>query len=325
MTTPARPGVDLSRFKKSGDATSAPQSAPAGGPFSVVVKERRIQEILSSVEALPSLPSVVMEVMQLANQEGTKATDFEAVIRKDQALAAKVLKLVNSPFFAVRSKVTSISQAIVVLGFKSLKSLVLAAKTSRLLSRQLTPYGLDAGGSWKHAIGTAAVSRLLAKKAGLGPDAQEELFVAGLLHDVGKIVLAPHISRFQTDFDATLRRNEGNLVQTETELVGISHPDVGGRMARKWKLDPVLESLIQEHHSLESISSETMPLHAVQCANAICHKLGLGLTSGPRPVPSSYEELIQVLEIRQESEELEQEIAALLDEMQGVFQSLSGD
>ena len=118
VSDPSPGSLDLSRFKKqpsSGERSSSPIAAlgsqASGDVFSVVAKERRVQEILASIENLPSLPSVVMEVMQLANDERAKAEDFEEVIRKDQSLTARLLKLVNSPFFGMRTKVTSISQA----------------------------------------------------------------------------------------------------------------------------------------------------------------------------------------------------------------------
>lgn len=262
-----------------------------------------------------------MEVIALANREQTKAADFEEVIRKDQGLAARVLKLVNSPFFARRSAVTSIAQATVVLGLKSLKSLVLATKTSALLDRQLTPYGMDAGGSWKHAIGTAALAKHIAKKSGFHGDEQEALFVAGLLHDVGKVILAPHISRVQREFDAALTHHGDSVVLAEEEIIGISHSEVGGRMAEKWQLDSALASLIRHHHDYEG-SSRSKDLLVVQLANQFCNKIGLGLAKGGRPVSSVYGELFEVLAPDTDIDAFEREATGVLEEMQKVFQSL---
>ncbi|NNE43110.1 MAG: HDOD domain-containing protein, partial [Gemmatimonadetes bacterium] len=280
-------GMDLDRFKPAAgtkDGKSAGPSihhvppGPASDPFSIVAKERRVQEVLASVENLASLPTVVIKALALTNSRDSQASDFESVIRKDQALAAKVLKLANSPFFGLRSKVTSIAQAVVVLGIKTMKSVVVAAKTSKLLNQQLTPYGYDDAGMWKHSISCAAVSRLVAKKAGLGGDVAEELFVAGLLHDVGKTIVAPHIAKFPDEFSRAYTES-GDLCATEKELVGISHAEVGGRMAKQWHLDGQLQELIGGHHDPEAASPA---MRVLQVANDLCNQLGIGRAQGPR-------------------------------------------
>jgi putative nucleotidyltransferase with HDIG domain len=329
MTEVPRGGLDLGRFKPQAPAAASHgpeihQVPLAGGddPFSIVARERRVQEVLASIDNLPSLPSVVMKALQLTTDARASATDFEEIIRNDQALAARVLKLANSPFFGLRAKVTSISQAVVVLGLKTLRSVVIAAKTSKLLNRQLTPYGFDQTGMWKHSISCAMISHFAAKKAKLPADAAEELFVAGLLHDVGKTVLAPHITRFQEEFAARVAAT-GDLVRTESELVGISHDEVGGRMAGKWSLDPRLEYLIRNHHRTDATGPDVHALHALRVADDLCNQLGIGRVAGRREADPSFRVWTDRLGL-QDSSDLAREVEERLAELQPVFESIGG-
>ncbi|MGQ0722060.1 MAG: HDOD domain-containing protein [Candidatus Eiseniibacteriota bacterium] len=330
MAEAPRGGLDLGRFKTAGRAvpssgTDTPPVAPLSGvtdPFSIVARERRVKEVLANIENLPSLPTVVLKALQLTNDSTSRAADFEEVIKSDQALAARVLKLANSPFFGLRSKVTSISQAVVVLGIKTLKSVVIAAKTSKLLNRQLTPYGFDQAGMWKHSITCAMVSHLIARKAKFPPDAAEELFVAGLLHDVGKTLLAPHITKFPDEFAARLDEAK-DIVRTESELVGISHDEVGGRMAGKWGLDPRLEFLIRNHHRLDVTGPDGRALYALQVANDLCNQLGVGRVAGGREASPSFAAWIERLGFRN-APDLVSEVEERLVELQPVFESIGG-
>ncbi|NNE43359.1 MAG: HDOD domain-containing protein [Gemmatimonadetes bacterium] len=291
---------------------------PPGGKVPVV-RTRRIQRILSSLETLPSLPTVVMRVMELADDANANAADFEKLLQQDPALAQRVLKLVNSPFFGLRHEVTSISHAVVLLGFRTLRSVVVAAKTSKLLNRQLVQYGFRDGGMWKHSMSCATICHFLAKRLELRSDEQERLFLAGLLHDVGKIVIAPQISEIQAEFDLRLRQNHGNLVKTERELVGISHDEIGGRMAEQWKLPPGLCGLIAGHHT-----RPRTPLAAVLAtANDLCHQLGIGKGVTRKPAPGRAEWL-QTAGLG-DGATLLADLERPLAELQVVFESVVGE
>jgi putative nucleotidyltransferase with HDIG domain len=300
------------------------QAPPSGSfdVFSLVARERRVHEILANIEILPSLPSVVMRVMQLASDEDTQASDFEKVIQQDPSLAAKVLKLVNSPFFGLRSKISSIPQAVVVLGFKSLRGIVIAAKTSSFLDGQLHQYGLDTGGLWKHSISVAATCHLLACEKQFDTGAQELVFVGGLLHDIGKIVLAPYIAEQKRDFDAALAQCGGDLVKTEEELIGISHSEVSGRMAAKWGLASELGALMRDHHGGRDGEAMSTELGLLLVANDLCNQFGIGLAGGRREPSPGYASWLAALGLAGKQEELEVRLRDLLPEFHAVFQTL---
>jgi putative nucleotidyltransferase with HDIG domain len=265
---------------------------------------------------------VVIEVLRLANDREAGASDFEELVRRDQALAAKVLKLVNSPFFALRSKVTSITQAVVVLGLKTLKSVVLAAKTGKLLQREIPEYGFDAGGIWRHSVSAASLGRMVARRARLGGDAQEELFVAGLLHDVGKTVLAPHLTALGAEFAAALERSAGDVCRAEEETFGLSHAAVGGRMAGRWSLDPALRTLIEEHHRTGPPASRR--LRVLQIADDLCHQLGVGRADGPRPPHPAFAAWVEERKLGDPGA-LREDAAIHLAQLEPVLAQLAGE
>ncbi|MCA9751107.1 MAG: HDOD domain-containing protein [Gemmatimonadetes bacterium] len=324
MNPPPPRGLDLDRLRASTGKGVTPGTgggAALAAVPGVVAKERRVQSILANIENLPSLPSVVMQTLRLANDESAGANDFEEIIRQDQVLAARVLKLVNSPFFALRRTVQSIPQAIVVLGLKSLKSVVLAAKTSRLLGGQLGPYGFVEGGLWQHSMSCATVARSLAKSAGLSADAQEEMFVAGLLHDVGKLVLAPHAKEIQKQ--AASLAGTAELVSLEHDTIGMSHCEAGGRMARKWGLPDRLIDLIENHHVDPEAAS--VEVRIVQLANLHCNRAGIGLTTPPDVDASAEESLLHSLGLADRAEAICAEIERRLDELRPLLEDMAKD
>jgi HD-like signal output (HDOD) protein len=265
--------------------------------------------------------------MELARDANAKASDFEEIIRKDQALAVKVLKLVNSSFFGLRHKITSISQAVVLLGFKTIKSIVIAAKTSHLLNRQLAPYGYHPGGMWKHSISCAITCHFVATRASLDHGAREELFVAGLLHDVGKVVIAPHLAPLAKELPEAIERHGGDAIRAEKELLGVSHDEVGGIMAERWNLDPGLGGLIDRHHRADVGDSDTKSvkdLYALQLANNLCNQLGIGRSAGPCEPSPLFPHWLAELGLGEDGT-LARDVEDWLDEMRSVFESIAAD
>lgn len=158
---------------------------------SIALHDRSRREVLNKSDLIPSLPEVVTEVMRLLNDVEVNITDFEAPLSKDTALVARMLKLVNSPFYGVGRQVSTIGDGVSMLGFKSLRSMVLAASTGNMLERDIGCYGHCEKGLWHHSVCVAAGAKYLAKRLGYEPAFREELFDAGLLHDIGKMLLGP--------------------------------------------------------------------------------------------------------------------------------------
>ncbi len=325
MSSTPRPGLDLDRLRR--NANPAPSGVAGSPTLGLVDKERRVREILASLETLPSLPDVVARVLQLTNDTQAGAGDFEEIVRKDQALTAKVLKLVNSPFFGVKSQVATIPQAIVVLGFKTLKSVVLAAKTSNLLNQQLDSYGFEPGGMWKHSIACADICQRLAARLDLSKECGEQLFIAGLLHDVGKVILAPFILPEREAFRRTMENTAWDTIATEESVLGISHADIGGRMVEKWNLTPRLRGVIASHHVFQLPGGDRdvdVQLAVVQLADALCDGKGVGRLPGAKPPVAQYAALLETLGLTDDQAEVEAEADRAIEGMAAVVEAMGG-
>jgi putative nucleotidyltransferase with HDIG domain len=196
-------------------------------------------------------------------------------MKSDQVLTAKMLKVANSSYYALNSKVVTVTRAVATLGFTSVKSILIATSVSNSLNQDLKVYGYGKGGLWAHSLACAAIAKLIGKKVyHLNDDLAEELFIGGLLHDIGKIAIAPQLElykdelkRFQIDDSFTL------LEKAEEHILGISHGEVGRILMAKWNLSESLQSAVANHHH----ESENQFNSIIRISDLICHENMVGL------------------------------------------------
>lgn len=234
-------------------------------------------EVLEAIDRAPALPQVVMQVLQRVGDVHSTTSDIERLIEQDMVLAGKVLKLVNSPFYGRSQSVASIREAVAVLGFASVRSIVLAASAGNLMLVEMEPYGLASGGLWRQAVATAMVARATALRAGASADLAEECFAAGLLRDVGLLVLAPFLARSRIRLQPT----ETGILQAERRAIGYDHCWAGDRLASKWRLPAPLQACIARHHR-QSMDHEPPHLGVVRLAERLVFAAGIGF-SGEHP------------------------------------------
>ncbi len=238
----------------------------------------KLKRYISTVGDLPAVPALASEVMQLAEDPSTSASDLRQVIDKDPAVAARILKVANSALYGFSRGIETLNHAIALLGFRTVKNLVLAAS----LRQTFQSFGLTEKLLWEHSTMVGAVSMKLAKLPQIGCDA-EEAFTAGLLHDLGKIAFN-NSSREQYMKVITRVYNEGvSFVDAERDEFGFDHAELGACVADKWRLAPALTSAIRNHHSPESfdkLPDREMKLTAViALSSTSCTKLGVGRRS----------------------------------------------
>lgn len=208
----------------------------------------REAELLAALERLPPLPTVVRRILELVGSERGSVADLGDLVRLDLVITAKLLKLVNSPFYGLSFHVTSVAQAVTMIGFGGVRSLVVAASLSDVLVQQLEVYGFSERGLWKNSIATAAMARAIANAAGRPAEEAEEAFVAGLMRDIGMLVLGPFLARA----GHVLRRSEPqvDLVQRERTLIGYDHCWLGERLGEKWRLPGSIRLVLSRHHRI---------------------------------------------------------------------------
>ncbi len=213
--------------------------------------ESRALRLIRAVESpqadLPTLPTVAIEISQLVRSETSSAQDLERLIMTDPALAARILAVANSAFFGLRETVTSIRQAVVLLGFKEVQNLVLGVSVLRLFNPGLSAAGLSLMDLWMHAVGVAAASATLAERSPRVATA-ENAFAAGLLHDLGKPLL---LSRFPDDFAqavAYAREQGASFFEAEARVNGVTHDVLGELFCRASSFPEGLLSGVGQHH-----------------------------------------------------------------------------
>jgi HD-like signal output (HDOD) protein len=247
----------------------------------------RWKPILEKLEDIPTLPVVATRVTELINDPNSSSADIADVLKKDQVLTAKVLKLINSPYYGIPGEVTDVKRALAYLGFNTLAQLVLGVSVISVFSdNKNSRFSLQA--FWKHALGTAVASEIIAKQAGYKKP--EECFTCGLLHDIGKIVLlkiAPE--EFQKVISLT-EREKISFHDAERRLEVPPHGYLGEYIADKWRLPMVIRMSIRYHHAdvskMDTILESMKPaVHAVALANRIVVKENIGYSGDASAAP----------------------------------------
>ncbi len=244
-----------------------------------VAEEPQIKQLIMTIRDLPAMPHVASKVLELSSDPDTSASLLQQVIADDQAMTARILKIANSAMYACSRRIKTLSEAIVMLGFNSIRSLVVTSAARNLYTSGGVRMGLKERLLWEHSIGTAFACRLLVAER--HPALMEEAFLAGLMHDIGKLVLNLQLpDRFEEIVQIVYNENR-TFETTERELLGFDHAQVGALLVNKWKLAPILEEVIGLHHSPEQFASGHPLLLFLDLANQICHQCGIGFLEQP--------------------------------------------
>jgi HD-like signal output (HDOD) protein len=210
--------------------------------------------IMTVMRNLPPLPEVTRRLMVVMRDEEASAKDVAKVLSSDQALAGKVLKLANSSFYGVANEVTTISRAVVIMGFTGIRNLALSFGTMSALKGMES--GLDLNAFWGHAMANAAAVQVLAPHVNRRID-PEEAFLAGLMHDIGAYVLAAAVP---DEYRRVLAAVEGSFEDREREATGFTHSQVGQGLLQFWELPAAFADAARYHHDLEKSTSGEQPL-----------------------------------------------------------------
>lgn len=230
-----------------------------------------LDDVVAEIRQLPSLPAIVTHLIKALDNEAVGVDKLVEGITQDQALAARVLRVANSSFYGVEHEVASIHDAIIVLGFRAVGSLVMAASVTSYFAPQATG-GFDLYRFWRHCIATALASRALAKASGLNP---ESGFTAGLLHDIGRLLLVT--TRPEHYALVLARRSELDCLihEAERQVLGFDHAQAGEALATRWRFPPNIIRAVASHHAAEPGATPSLG-DAVHVANVLAHALDLG-------------------------------------------------
>jgi putative nucleotidyltransferase with HDIG domain len=242
-------------------------------------------DVIKSVLALPSLPAVVSDLLAIMEQDDFDMHVLASKITLDQALTAKTLRLANSSFYGLQSKVTTIAQAGSVLGFHSIRTLVTACSVIASFSAHGSG-AFDFKAFWRHSIASAVCARVIAPHLQVNPDSA---FIAGLLHDLGTLVLA---TRFSHDYQRVLawqHEHDCFISVAEQAVFGTDHAAIGAALAAHWKFPEDIQEAVAGHHFAgQAVGVAPADLTtAVVVANALAHALDLADVKNEQVPPLS--------------------------------------
>jgi len=227
-----------------------------------------------SLNRLPAFPATVHKVTSLINNPDSSLSELVEVIRLDQAITANILRMCNSAYFGLRHKVDNVHDAIMYLGKQNVVRAVMAAGTSRFFTD--TPgYAVEAKDLWEHAVGTALMSQILAKKILKREDPQ--LFTAALLHDIGKIILGEFVSEKYNEIKNILSARSCSFLEAEEEVLGMNHAGIGGVITAAWNFPRDIQQAIAYHHRPDRhpVMASPMPW-LIHLADQGCLVMGIG-------------------------------------------------
>jgi len=261
---------------------------------------KELETAIMTAADLPTIPVVAIKVMQLIESNTATAEELAKIVSSDPAVAARVLKISNSSFYGCRRQIQTLSGAIVILGFSTLKSLVVAASVKQVYK----PYGLTEKMLWEHSFAAGLAAKIIAN--GTRATNEEEAFLAGLFHDIGKIIMN---TLDRNKFQEVMQHcyNEGiSFGQAERGVYPFSHDEVGAYVIKKWNFPEILTGAILQHHKLEFDELLDDPamikLTAVTAlADLFCLKLGIGVREPQEEIELAGSKPGQMLKITEQS------------------------
>jgi putative nucleotidyltransferase with HDIG domain len=236
------------------------------------------EKLIVLVEKMPAFPKSVQQVVQLTADINASAKDIVRVIECDPVMTVKILKSINSSFYGLPQKVTSVQRAVVYIGLNTIKNIALGVAAMGILNAN-NKANFNTSKFLLHSLSTAAISKMLAERIGLSAIECSDCFVAGLLHDFGKVVFAEFMP---DEFKLALEKSKEQqlpLHQTELEFIGLSHTQAGKILAEKWDLSDQLIDAIAHHHDLGP--SQNALRDCVFAANQLSKHLQFGDSGNP--------------------------------------------
>jgi len=230
---------------------------------------------VENIDTLPTIPGALKKLLKVLENQKVSLNEIGSFISSDPVIATKVLKMVNSPIYGFPGRISSVSQAVILLGLNVIKGLLLGVSVFELMQRSMV-------GLWEHSMGCAIAARVIAKKKGLKEP--EEVSIAGLLHDIGKVVL---IMQFHEYYEHAMKKAEEDgiiISEAEKNVFAVTHADAGTWMTQKWRFPASLTDVIGYHHKPHLSKFAPVETAIVHVSDILVRARGFGF-AGDNMVP----------------------------------------
>ena len=245
--------------------------------------EDRLRGLLSQVESLPALPSLYDELLEELESPDASVKKVERIVSQDIGMTAKILQLVNSAFFGVRQHISGPGQAVALLGLDTVSALVLSINAFSQF-KEGSVKGFSPNTLWNHSMTVAAYAKRIAKAENIGHRQADHAFIAGMLHDVGKLALAAQLSEEYTNVVDLALRDGSTFYEAERKILGATHAELGAYLLGLWGFsDPIVEALAFHHDVTACPAKAFGTVTAVHVANVLAHEASPGSTVGAAP------------------------------------------
>ncbi len=265
-------------------------------------RKRLDRQKISRISALAPLPELAQKIMELTHEPTYSPKKLAELIKQDQSLTAKILKIVNSAYYGFHRKIGNIDRAIVILGFNEITNITIAACLMQVFPNGSESRLFNREKFWLHTLGAAYIARALSSFAkGVN---RRDAFTMGLLHDIGKVVMDQYFNDVFNHLLESAKERDEPLHKLSHELLGVDHAQIGGIIAESWKLPPRLVRAIELHHNPSLARVDDYGVHIIHLANYFCHSKKIGASGNPVPDKHFDGSLIALRQHRKSLEEI---------------------
>jgi len=252
----------------------------------VILNQEKITRIMAKVRAFPGMPATATKLLRMLKDPDSTAAQIEDILRYDPGLTANILKLTNSAYFGIPAKVSSVRQAVVLLGWKRLIQLVVTMCMSKVMKKPVPGYDLPHGELWRHSVAVSVAAENLVKALKISE--AEEVFTAALLHDLGKLILGGFVKEDLQQIETMVAKGIAFEV-AEYIVLGTDHAEIGARILEKWAFPSELVNAVNWHHDPDACENHCTLSDIVHVANTLGLMIGFGKGKKEMPIEPSFE------------------------------------
>lgn len=262
------------------------------------MNQEEIKSFIKEIGDLPTLPTLYLSLRDKLYDPRSSANDLARILSSDQSICSNILRIANSSFYGLSGRIVTIPHAIVVIGFNGIHHIVLSMTAARMFTEESSCSGFSLITFWEHSLAVATIAKIIGKK--LSGISQEEIFTAGLLHDIGKVIIFKYLPEKFREVIVSVKKDKVLIRQAEENLFGFDHTEFGTVLLREWKFPEMLLATTAFHHNPVLAKEYFKSASVVHLADILARSLEIG-SGGDEMIPDLSEEAWSALGLELET------------------------